>query len=708
MKTSSLFILTFFMLCCSFSSFAQDSEAEAIKASFWNNNAAAYQNATAPEKWKDESAVILYQKIGYEYSKVRVRSKLNAISYYHSRVVLQDKAAVKEFSEFSFSGTFSGSVGYQRLKSKSNVGFKIIKADGTSKEVDLNTAVEIESSGSSGQTKKIAIPDLQVGDILDYYYQLDERFTISVIHAFDPVIATLSQSYPVLHQEIEFNVGDNFYIYFQSLNDAPELENKSSGKERIYSLTIKDIEKDKNTNWYYPYRSAPTIKFQVIYSKTPHFIGPYLPQNDEEPKNALSAREVVALNLNSSSMRYYKILKQHLKRKNLLKVKSEETIQEAYRYLYHQMIGRKLEALYLGKGNLNRNVGKELLKELTYFCIKHDFDYSWLSTVSREYSDLENILLFGETATLLQIIVGNDNKKIYFSAPGLHPHYNEIPSDYEGAKAYTSSTQVVTLPVSTLRDNHSNTVTTVDFNADDMTLLDFKSEFSHEGRNRYWFQGQLLYPYDFIKKELAYFGGETYDTNYKNKKDAAKRQQETKQLKEELAKEREETLKHIIEDDYKVEILDIKDFEIGKTGRFFQDTMSYSYRFQVKGLVSKAGPNYVFQAGNVIGSQVKIAEEDMTRTADIYMPYARSFNNEVVINIPDNYSVQGLENLNKRVVNETGGFKSEAVLKGNQLHISTAKWYTNHFEPAENWAKMLEFLEAAYQFTQEKVLLKGE
>jgi hypothetical protein len=96
----------------------------------------------------------------------------------------------------------------------------------------------------------------------------------------------------------------------------------------------------------------------------------------------------------------------------------------------------------------------------------------------------------------------------------------------------------------------------------------------------------------------------------------------------------------------------------------------------------------------------------MTRTADIYMPYTRSFNEDVIITIPAGYTVEGLENLNKNITNQTGGFISEATLNGNQLVIKTQKWYIHNFEPAKNWDMMLEFLEAAYQFTQEKVLLK--
>jgi hypothetical protein len=39
----------------------------------------------------------------------------------------------------------------------------------------------------------------------------------------------------------------------------------------------------------------------------------------------------------------------------------------------------------------------------------------------------------------------------------------------------------------------------------------------------------------------------------------------------------------------------------------------------------------------------------------------------------------------------------------NSAHLNH---FLNYYEPNANWLKMVEFLDAAYQFTQEKVLLK--
>jgi hypothetical protein len=88
------------------------------------------------------------------------------------------------------------------------------------------------------------------------------------------------------------------------------------------------------------------------------------------------------------------------------------------------------------------------------------------------------------------------------------------------------------------------------------------------------------------------------------------------------------------------------------------------------------------------------------------MSYARSFTNEINFTIPDGYTVEGLENLNKEVKNNTGGFISTAKVEGNILKITTKKYYSGSYFAAAEWSKMVEFLGAAVDFTNAKVLLK--
>jgi hypothetical protein len=91
---------------------------------------------------------------------------------------------------------------------------------------------------------------------------------------------------------------------------------------------------------------------------------------------------------------------------------------------------------------------------------------------------------------------------------------------------------------------------------------------------------------------------------------------------------------------------------------------------------------------------------------DVYMPYARTFIYTINILIPGGFEVKGLEKFNVNVTNSTGGFISTANVEGNKVVIKTKKYYAHNFEKAANWKDMTAFLEASYNFTQQKLLFK--
>jgi hypothetical protein len=128
--------------------------------------------------------------------------------------------------------------------------------------------------------------------------------------------------------------------------------------------------------------------------------------------------------------------------------------------------------------------------------------------------------------------------------------------------------------------------------------------------------------------------------------------------------------------------------------------------FSMDGWVKKAGNNYIVEAGKFVGGQLEIKADQRERKLDIYMPFARSFNFNITFKIPDGYTAEGVEKLNKSVKNECGGFEAAAKIEGNNLVITYSKYYTNTVEPAANWSKILAFVDAGFAFTKEKILLK--
>jgi hypothetical protein len=124
-------------------------------------------------------------------------------------------------------------------------------------------------------------------------------------------------------------------------------------------------------------------------------------------------------------------------------------------------------------------------------------------------------------------------------------------------------------------------------------------------------------------------------------------------------------------------------------------------------MISKAGKNYILEIGKMIGDQIKLEKSELTtRQTDIWIPYARTIENTIVLNIPADYTVDGLQDLNTSVDNESGSFVSTAKVDGDKLVITTRKLYKKDFDKKEAWPNYVAFLEPAYKFSQAKIVLK--
>jgi len=179
--------------------------------------------------------------------------------------------------------------------------------------------------------------------------------------------------------------------------------------------------------------------------------------------------------------------------------------------------------------------------------------------------------------------------------------------------------------------------------------------------------------------------------------------------REERKKTQMEYLKKSVENEG-VEVDKYNKFELVQDGRFDETPMLvYKENYSLKKLINKAGKNYLLDAGKLIGDQVKLGEKEIkTRDNDIWISHARTITNNVTIMLPKGYTADGLQDLNYNVDNESGSFVSTAKLDANKLVLTSQKIYKKNFDKKEAWPNYVAFLEAAYKFTQVKVVLKKQ
>ena len=117
---------------------------------------------------------------------------------------------------------------------------------------------------------KIAIPDLEIGDIIDYTINstIDWDMRENGI-GFTPFIFSLTNSYPTLYQQYRFVMANGMKVKFRAFNGAPNL--KMDAKASVfgenesyvaYYMLDRDREKTIEERWSYELRNTPSVKFQ--------------------------------------------------------------------------------------------------------------------------------------------------------------------------------------------------------------------------------------------------------------------------------------------------------------------------------------------------------------------------------------------------------------------------------------------------------------
>ena len=415
MRSKLLLLIT--ITCFSQILIAQSKDEIAAKDFFWGDND-AYKNATEiPSEWSNESAVIIYKNENYDFHKFG--KNVTYTTSVRKRIKLLDKAAVEEFSEFSFTRRFRSTKGRYTYKSKGNtfVGVKIIKPDGTVDEIDVDKeAVEVD-----GETK-VAIPNLEVGDIIDYYSYRKEPFKSTYAFGFDPVETSLNEEYPIMDFKLFFETENDFFINFRSFNGAPELKEIPTEKNnmRRYELTETNIPKREYTRWFYPLVEIPSYKFQVYFARSGKFEDralAFLPEKENIIKTSVSDEEV--LDLYDSRFKPdgdVGDVKSFFKGKSFST--EEEKVTAAYYYMRHYYLSRFIEAFYAQKAEISTYAfqpygydavfiqnQKQFIRHFTEFLKRQDIDYNIVVGKKRYDGDYYSATKNYKEALIFQLFV---------------------------------------------------------------------------------------------------------------------------------------------------------------------------------------------------------------------------------------------------------------------------------------------------------------
>ena len=727
----------------------------------WEKLPKFLNDTIVPADMRSEHAVIIGMSKQFKFRKHFITVKIHETTF--ERIKLLDKSAVEEYATMYFkSDYYKGLLGYLK---ENLFGVRIIKPDG--KIIDVNTFDAIDAEGTpdakynalayalSDHYKKVALPGLEVGDIIDLYQQdVTSQPSQGFVAASDPVIYFLNGSEPILHQEFKFTVDRGFFINFKSFNGAPALlstgpgtneRGELRGNVKTYYLADSIRHPKADLLWSPRYSYDPYFKFQFVYfagnnKKTSH----YFCGKANAIKSEVSHYDIIntlrhKIRNQNDMLRvqtYVSKIESYL-RNNYRKESNPKIIVPAA-YYYFRYIA--LSDYYNPPIQIPSAANKEMVNQRTQsqpFNISPDLFVGVLNELFQKrnmYCDV--IFAVKNDRGLLSDVLLSDDYKIGLQVKGydatLFPFDNHSTIQYANAKmdgadalscniSYTrdflnegqSNTGTEIILASTApNENVDRTLSTVSFSDDlEKTVVNRKVILSGYFKHNASFAA--LQEVDYLRQDLRHFDSLSYKKLveaelHPNVNLAFYEEQKRKEKadKDKIHQQHMESIAQDLKGDFPT-MEKVDNYQVINAGRY-NDTskLIYKEKLVLNDLMTQSGDNILFEVGKLIGKQFMLSTEQRNRKAAIKIEFAKTLENEIQLNIPQGYEADGLNDLVFKVDNPSFLFESWYEKNDKVIVVKTRKTYKTIYDNAQNWGNWLQGLDAANSFYNKKIIFK--
>ncbi|MBW4888667.1 DUF3857 domain-containing protein [Mucilaginibacter sp. HMF5004] len=719
-------------------SYAQ--KAAEIKAKIWGDNAAEFDVKVIPESMKKESAVIIAKSVNIQQttgSRLKFfmyfptsATRTNKVTTYRERVKINDKVALDAYSSLSYQRNSDESKGFLYVKFTNKmdtyIGVKIIKPNG--KEVIVNTGEEvlIENNAKNKQGK-LAIPELQVGDIIDYYISTIELVDGSESDSGNShYLYLLAGEYPILNYQLNFQFNKKVNVYYINANGAPAFtESTGENDDKIYNLKFKDIPKFDDNLWSSPLRQFPYVELAATY--TNKYLNFLKSEKDKYNKDKsridnfikdyedfLKDDKYLKLNMWMGNLRA--AVKEHYKTSKELKAAPlDSTMRVFYDWWKQNTFNLYFERdmVMTTARNTRHAFSRTGVYAMARYLLDMEVDFDILLVASRNKGSLEYVMEPNDIQMMIRV---NGDKPLYMACDDRFTHFNEIPKQYQGEEAIVLTHKKNSLskfeqkreviPVVPSKENYINSQFNIAFVPDNMSNVKIERTISEGGSMRHADQQALILPeqYDEIYKKLL-GADEPAKRIYSN--DTKKAIAELKNQFEQARQTNETNFKEEIKGEFGQEPLELTNYKVNSAGvTSVNPVFTFTGTFVMNNFVKSAGGSYIFEVGKLLGTESKIDDSKRQRKTDVYMPAARTITHNITIDIPKGYQVKGVEELNHQEKNTAGEFTTTAKINGDKLFITANRIYNHNFEKAAQWPLIVAILDSIYNFSTQKILFE--
>ena len=690
----------------------------------WEEASPGFGVKDIPAKWKNESAVVMGYKRSITFDKQSrggfLTARQNNVFFFEKvrfKIKVLDKSYTDGFSEIYF-----------RYSDKTD-GFsaKLIKPSGETQVVDLKDAVSVESAGevteffkrffdqnyrSERRYYKVAVPNLEVGDILEYVSSTKSKLNVSGegLVQFDPQYEICSKKFPVMYNEIVIETDNKTFFKSLSLNGAPEFKKENSADPEFYRYVFVDKDRgtEKDVNFINDLRVYPVVKFQVIYANSEKTKGALIGEKGEL-KTGFSREELAKKaweNYIRVGKRYYSdylTIDQlvtygwsSLKKSGAKDWTEDRFIKNAYYYVRSIVMNRDYY--------LDDETFAYLFGSLLY---QRDIKSDLIISISNRVGTLDQVLFDNEVKYCLRV-----KDKLYFnctdhSNPGDRVTSllgNDAYIIYEPNKKGQQEIKAFKLPDAAEKENSSAFSLRVGLTAD-MNTLQVSRTSAYSGISKANNISDALRFTTYMLEDYKNYEGASPTENMKDRQ-MEEYYNQVKTLKDEFAEAKPEFVKQELQRDYGQKVV-YRDFKLQSDGRTMKKPeLNFIENFELPGMIKKAGKKYLVNLTGLVGSQLQIKAKERERKFDISMDYPRTLTWNISFQIPAGYTVEGLKELKQTVDNSAGLYTCEADENNGVVEIKIQKVYKQYKLPKEKWKDVLAFVDAAYNNSYKYILLK--
>ena len=619
-------------------------------------------------------------------------------------VKLFDTKAIEDFSEHEFGNRVRLAVDWFTFGGSDNAfGARIHKPDGRVEEVDIEESIAV-LEGKKGKEKdaisrKIAIPGLEPGDVLEYFTYTEEW--LDDLDLPDVQIIPFDD-YPVARLVVEGEFSPELTVEYRTYNGFHDLQGGSNNKGRNFiAIDLTDISTLTDKQYINSNRQLPFLRLSTLNNTSAYR---YYPRS--------LRRGGLYGNLPAGTI--YRDIKNALKQVTYddVLVKKVKKIVGDYRKLHPETVGNDLIDVYWLAGEYVNATDEKcgfsdyglavMMSDLVNKAGISDKDATVGFLNSRRSVPTKEIMswrqpdfgmLLGDT---LYMETGQN-----FCVPG------ELPGLYQGEEGGTFSgdrkmfsdnqpPKIFEMPTSKSHENKLDVVSAVTLDVDDNKAF-VKFNVTSTGASKYM-AAPLTDHWEWVSAVEDFLGIPDKQRYQDKTYDAEARKTSFQESADAL-------VKSFINPDAEDVTLAIEQRGIVPGA----PEVKLSGTAVVEDCLSDAGDELLFNIGKFVGNNVRIDGSQRERQLDVCFSSPHQLSYDLTFDIPSGFAVdqQSLDNLQISVNNKYGLYHATASLNDNdQLELHIRERYKTYVVPVDHWSDILEIFDASAMYNDAVVVLK--